>query len=268
MQAREQLLKQGFTTIPQVLNAAEVKQVRQQLIEIFNNPSSYEGDLLAKGSQGSVYLDMYSRYPQFHWIFTSDRFVNGMRSILGDDFLYLPESALHHAGYTGWHKDTNAQEKAGHDFHWQDDFEVVQVGIYLQDNDPEYAGGLDVIPGSHKVRNVSPQKKSKIGSLADRFLNKLKKQPQEYSVPSKAGDVAVFNLRTDHRATQPKSTPIPPEHAKYAIFIVCSRNNGHAKRYIDYVRTRPDYAFLKGFAYSPDLLAKGKSKGLSFFNPA
>jgi hypothetical protein len=193
MNKSEQLEKKGYVVLPNVLSADEVKSVRARLKEIFSKESIFPGDLHANGKIGFVYADVFNRYPELNWIFQKEELLSGLRSLLGDDFVFLPESALHHAGYGGMHKDTNAQEKAGYTFHWDNDFNVVQVGIYLQDNHPEYAGGLDVIPGSNHVRwGVQP---NKLASIIKRNWNRLARKiglrSSQKSLFTKAGDAAV-----------------------------------------------------------------------------
>jgi len=269
MNKSEQLEKKGYVVLPNVLSADEVKSVRARLKEIFSKESIFPGDLHANGKIGFVYADVFNRYPELNWIFQKEELLSGLRSLLGDDFVFLPESALHHAGYGGMHKDTNAQEKAGYTFHWDNDFNVVQVGIYLQDNHPEYAGGLDVIPGSNHVRwGVQP---NKLASIIKRNWNRLARKiglrSSQKSLFTKAGDAAVFNLRTDHGATQPKVERIPDEFSKFAIFVVCSRNNKHAITYTNYIKSRGDYVYLKEYGYSQDFLRSAQRHGMRFLDP-
>jgi hypothetical protein len=86
------------------------------------------------------------------------------------------------------------------------------------------------------------------------------------SIPNKAGDLVIFHLRVNHTATQ-KRVPAPPhefpeERQKIAVFAAYGRNNAHVKAYHDYIASRPDYVYLKNFAYPEDLLSEAHRAGL------
>ena len=72
----------------------------------------------------------------------------------------------------------------------------------MQDNDPEFGGGIDVVPGSHKLlfRTGINRLDGKIrlfkGKLGVFFNNK--------TVPIKKGDVVIFHSFLMHAATHPK----------------------------------------------------------------
>jgi hypothetical protein len=83
-----------------------------------------------------------------------------LRKLLGNDFVVLRECAAHFQGFGGWHKDTTSQEFAGHLFQWSENYLMVEVAYYLQDNDEEYGGGLDVEPGSHRKPDSHVVKRS------------------------------------------------------------------------------------------------------------
>jgi hypothetical protein len=198
------------------------------------------------------------------WVPTYPPVVAVLRGLLGRDFVFLPESAVHDSGYGGWHKDTGAQERAGLTFHWEPDFRMVQVALYLQDNTPAAGGGLDVIPGSHLRRDQCGEFRER-GGLRDWLQARLWGAVRgcAYSVPSAAGDLVLFHYRLDHRATQPAAQPVPPEHRKLAIFFACSANNRHVRKYIDFIACRPEYHYLKDHRYPDNLLRAAREQHLT-----
>ena len=139
---------------------------------------------------------------------------------------------------------------------------MVQCAIYFQDND-EYGGGLDVVPGSHTEPDHTPPA-PKV-TFVDRVRGKLgfpkksappPEEPNAITIPSKAGDLVIFNVLTNHQATQPRicgTNEIPEERRKFALFFVCAVNNEHAERYVEFITGQ--YAHLRtGHTYPDDLL--------------
>jgi hypothetical protein len=267
MNYRSLLQKQGYICIPNVLSTEEVRTAREILIKIFAEKSEYEGDINQQAEIAKIYIDIFSRYKDLRWILFNPKMLEVLRGALGEDFIFIPETAIHDSGFGGWHKDTSSQEIAGQTFHWDDDFLMVQVGIYLQDNTAEYGGGLDVIPKSHKLSDRYAKKvKPTIGEkLRNKLFNlKLVSNPyQAVTLPTKAGDMVVFNLKLDHKATHPKIKPVPDKNRKLSIFMVCSVNNKHARAYTDYINSRPDYHYLKGHKYPEELLQEAKKHAIN-----
>src|SRR5262245_34932698 len=123
----------GYLIVPSVLTPDQVRRLRASLESIFSR-SPAPGDTL------SIRNDVFARYPELWWMLTEPNVVSSLRGLLGDDFVYFPESAAHDHSFGGWHKDTTTGEQAGEDFHLQPDFLMVQTGFYLQDNG-QYGGG-------------------------------------------------------------------------------------------------------------------------------
>jgi hypothetical protein len=264
MTHNELLKAQGYVVIPQVLSQEEVRKARSILTQIFSKKSNYEGDLYRTSEEGgSVYIDIFSRYKELRWILFNPKFIEGLSSALGKDFVVLPDAAMHDSQYGGWHKDTTSQERNGHTFHYEQDFQVVTTAIYLQDNSAEYGGGLEVVPHSHTEKtDPFATKPTLIERIKNKLMNSVERKEMkfenQYSVPTKAGDMVIFNLRLTHRATYPEINPVPAEHRKFAIFTICSANNKHARAFTDYIKSRPDYLHLRNHKYPPELLEESK----------
>jgi hypothetical protein len=268
---RASLRQHGYAVLPKVFEPAVALDLRKELLRIFAEPSPYEGDLNAHADYKRAFFDAFNRYPALRWVPFHPPLLAALRGLLGDDFVWIPEVGIHDSGYGGWHKDTTAQEVAGHRFQWEPDFGVVQVAIYCQENDPLHAGGLDVIPGSHRL----PDRIIKFGGgvaqrLAARVRYRLKTMNDDRrreTLHHKLGDVVVFDYRLDHRATQPRVLPIPPHYRKLAIFSVASRNNRHAQAYLDFISSRQDYKYLRDYADTPELLALAEKAGVTMLQP-
>ncbi len=242
-------LNEGFLIVPNVFSSLEVAQLRATLQAMFRQPASQPGDFDKRATLGSVRFDPFCRHPDLAWVLGHGALVTALKALLGDDFLYLPEMSAHSGGYGDWHKDTTQQEKAGHFFQWSPTYATVEAAIYLQDNGT-WGGGLDVIPGSHRVSDRWVAERSMVEELRARLeRRRLIPRLRGHTIPSKAGDLVIFDFRIDHKASWPRKAGEVPE--KYALFAACSANNEHAQSYLRYIKQRPDYAFLKDHTYSP-----------------
>lgn len=241
---RQSYQDNGFALVKQLLAPETTRHLREELVKAFASETRYPGDIYDNPSLGSIRIDVFNRYPAVWKAIFDSEFLTVLQMLLGEDFVLLPESALHHRGYGTWHKDTDSQQKAGHRFHWEPDCDIVQVAFYLQANTPEYGGGLEVIPGSHRVD-----------------MRWYEESQKGYRVPSEAGDLVIFNTRLDHKACWPTG-PVPVEHEKYAVFFMASRNNAHARQYIDFIRGRSGYLFMDGFSFPEPVQRLTQPRGI------
>jgi hypothetical protein len=247
--------RNGYLLVPNVLTADQVRSLRTALRAKFNTP----GEERLPGDSSQYLFDIFSRHPDLRWLLLHEPTLAALRSLLGEDFVVMREVAAHFQFFSGWHKDTSSQERAGHMFQWDDDYLMVEVTYYLQDNTPEYGGGLDVHPGSHRepdyfIRPSAPS--GRVQRLLGKLIGKGGNDERKFvSIPSKAGDLVIFDFRINHRATQPKRQEIPEASQKMVIFIACSRNTPHVKAYHDFIASRESYVYLQRFAYPDDLVA-------------
>ncbi|MBU6453252.1 MAG: phytanoyl-CoA dioxygenase family protein [Cyanobacteria bacterium REEB67] len=265
---REKFAAQGFAVIPEVLTRAEVDGLRTFLRPLFDLPEEarYPGD------SNKYLFDIYNRYRELHWLLFHERTSEILRSILGNDYVLIREAAAHLENFSGWHKDTTAQERAGFDFQWSPDYLMLEAAFYLQENDPIFGGGLDVEPGSHLLPDPFADAKT-----APTFLDKLLRKPQRkadpgygleessaikniHSIESKPGDLVIFDFRINHRATPRKDKSSQPKIEKMAIFTAFSRNNSHADKYHDFISHRESYRYLQNHQYNDDLKKLSQEK--------
>lgn len=238
---RKQFEEKGFAVFPGVLSADEVARLRRSLEELFAQAPTHAGD------RQEIRNDVYSRYPDLRFLLGHPKILDGLRTILGDDLVSVPEMAVHDSGFGGWHKDTASIDLAGKDFHREPDFRMVQMAIYLQPN-TEYGGGLDIVPGSQ----YDPPPGEKTG-LLKRAKNVIGGR-RPHTIPNQAGDMVMFDMRCDHRATPPTACEpdaLPEEHRKFAIFSVWSSKREHADKYREHIASRKGYDYLEGHSY-PD----------------
>lgn len=249
--------QKGFLLVPNVLSLEEVTFLRKRISEIFETgewkKSTYNTE--------RVLAEVYSVFPEFIDITLKKEVIEILTDLCGTIPVLMPETGIHHQFYTGWHKDTSTMEKAGETFHLQNDCLLLQCGFYLQDNSKTFGGGLTVMEGSHNTSDSFITT-----NIEHSFLDKVKIKTGLYSeeknrkinphrhkiidIPSKAGDFVIFNMKTNHRATQPigeKYDTIPEEISKIAVFNAFARDNFSATEYYRYISSRPEpfYQALK-----------------------
>lgn len=292
-------VQRGFLQVPGALSRAQAGELRQTVEALFAQPSAHPDD----GPKGRE--DLFCRYPELRWLLAHPPIVGALRSLLGDDFLYVHEATAHRDRYAGWHKDTTSQERRGHDFHWQPGFAMVQCAIYLQDN-TSAGGGLSVLPGSHITPDrympfadfpsddprdtprgwgdVEPITRRLLEHLpggghaeriGKRLLQRLGRRVgvpppvhsgiREHAICSQLGDLVMFDMRLDHRGT-----PSAPGAAleKLALFFIVGRNDAYTRRYAQWQRERTDYTWFDGHPdFDPELKAYCAEHGLHLIEP-
>jgi hypothetical protein len=279
---KNQFDRDGYLVVPSVLSLAQIKGLREFLAPKFARPKEER----FPGDTDNILFDLVNRYVETRWLLFHPQVVDTLRSLLGDSYAVIRETSAHHEIFSSWHKDTGAQEAEGHRFQWRQDYLMVEAGFYLQDNTDQYGGGLDVVPGAHRIPDpvtkspaigYKPEERTFVQKIAGRVRSAMKKvwgestakeeQKEEslpgcVSVPTKAGDLLIFDFRINHRAT-PRRVPKPsniPE--KMAIFFACSRNNEHVRAYHDFIASRKDYIYLQNFSYDEDFKRQAKEAGI------
>jgi ectoine hydroxylase-related dioxygenase (phytanoyl-CoA dioxygenase family) len=238
---KEQFRSDGYTVVPGVLSPAEVARTRAFLAAQFD---SGEHELIDE--EGAL-VDVLTRFEELRFLLANDRLVGSLRSLLGEEFVLFPISAAHDSVFGIWHKDTTAPERAGLDFHHQPDFLMAQVALYLQDNG-EHGGGLRIVPGSHRESDRAA-KRNQSRSLRNRVAHRLEQarcDRRAIDIPSKAGDLLMFDFRLNHKGTPPSGPvqDIPPDHRKFAIYLPCSASNEQARAYQRYLESCDYYTHL------------------------
>jgi hypothetical protein len=246
-QQKQRFEEDGYLLIPGVLNDVEVAKLRKALLDHF------EIHLDTTKSEPQFLTDIFSRFPDIRWVLFHDGLLAALRELLGEDFAVLRESAVHLNNFSsGWHRDTHSQEQAGKTFHWNDDYLMVEAALYLQENDDEFGGGLDIYPGSHRVPDDPP---GGLLTTVSAQRTRLFGDKGFVRVRSKPGDLVIFHFRARHRSTPSKHQTPPPDRQKIALFMACSRNNSYVDLYHDYLESRPhSYEYLKGFSYPSEML--------------
>jgi ectoine hydroxylase-related dioxygenase (phytanoyl-CoA dioxygenase family) len=166
---REQVLRDGYVCIPELFTTEEIERLNEAVKEHFRDHGQ-------RMSFGLTQPDAMSRIPAIRWLLTHEKLLAAFREIAGSDQVQFTfHSDAHSNLIGGWHTETQAyfspEETRGHAF------QVYKVGIYLQDHLGN-GQGLTVSAGSHQSEKIE--------------VSKIR------PVPTKAGDVIIFDVRILH----------------------------------------------------------------------
>jgi hypothetical protein len=226
----------GFVVVPQVFDQAEIAELRRAAIAQFpDNRPPFESKFSSTA--------LFQR--PFQLVYRNRKFIQAMRAVLGEDFIFVNEFALHDSFYVGWHTDTATLEgKGNHEFNWSPSFCVVQTAIYLQDNN-EHGAILDVVPGSH-LRDCP----FAAAMRREHGLPNVNRKPEAVdpyqdavSVPGRAGDLIFFHLRLWHRSARRSSEAKSDVDRKFAMYMIAGANNAQTRQYRTWL---DDYARMNG----------------------
>lgn len=299
----------GFAIFENVLTSEEVLIFRNECERLVQQKK-----IISQGDNDHIRNNVLMRSQIVQNTFLQEKVINAIKHICGEGFCVLPEISIMRSQYGGWHKDTTSVELFGYDFHKNSNFRVVNVAIYCQDNG-EYGGGLDVVPGSHKTEDSFVDyyrtqanntatatakeerlQQSKFGIsglkkmvkdflrsnkllpakyLRKETVNKVEypldssdTRPGKYKIPSKRGDIVIFDLRMDHKASWPKREFDPLTISeKYAFFAICGANNEATFKYRDYLlkraETQESYKYLNNYEVPAPLVEFADANNIS-----
>lgn len=218
--------KDGYLHLPGVYTEDDVKHARA-LIEEYTDAGGWEK---APFYDDGVTTDIYELIPGLAAIAFNDNYIQAMIDLFSPESVILAEPAIHRGRYYYWHKDCTFLDEQGETFHWESSFQAAMTVLYLQENHPDYGGGITVVPRTHS----EPDFYHKIPrmSLLERGFLKMKKilkishfdylerHPEIFPIPTKVGDLLVLDMRLDHKGT-PAKKAVP--YTKYGIMnIACS----------------------------------------------
>ena len=203
--------KNGFILLKNVFSEERCDQLRTQILNKFDELKAIDPQQIDHALTQSQVFSI----PKFWDFLVHEKVVQALKIILESKYSLIPNFSVQKNKFGliqpsiakipipnryGWHVDSGG-EPFDPD-HLAPDYQFVKCGLYLQDNDPEFGGGIDVVPGSHKLlfRTGINRLDAKIrlfkGKLGVFFNNK--------TVPIKKGDVVIFHSFLMHAATHPK----------------------------------------------------------------
>jgi hypothetical protein len=220
-----------------VLDRQEVALVRSALDRAF-------GNALVRDLPTLVSTEMIKHEPIWRTLF-KERVVNSLRAALGPELCYQHDLDVQRNSfgligsklYTGWHMDAGSE--TGNDYLRAADYRFAKCGIFLQDFDNDWGGGIRVKPKSHRGL-FEPNGFKRRLFFCRRALNRialmLRMDVDTFEVPTYAGDLCFFDSRLLHASIPPSRENIksigydrkpeirlfwpdvPQEHTKYVIY--------------------------------------------------
>ncbi|MDT0214828.1 hypothetical protein Q9R29_13120 [Rothia sp. ARF10] len=210
----------GYAILRDVYTPEEVERMRAEVSEHCGRGGG--GDLMSG--------------PLKH-VLTDGRMARVAQKLLDTDTVIYggDSSATINGKIRAWHKDnTDRQDPDAPD--WDDQYTQLRFGVYLQDH-VTHSGGLNLKVGSHLECDLT--------------------SGETIYVKNNPGDMLVWSMRMTHsgagtllkdpnaRFPEPDewnafpADQVAPEHAeRMAIFAHLGADDKHARRYLDYLKTR------------------------------
>jgi hypothetical protein len=222
--------RDGFVVVRDVLSPTEVRQLRGA-IESHATRAKNLGHVLRSNSGEIVPVCDLLGQPGVGWLLSDARLVEIARRLIGrQDLVYFGDSGSMVGGeLRGFHKD-NAVRDTANDPDWLSPYTLIRMGLYLQDHS-RHSGGLKVRRSSHLHADVTS------GSIVD--------------VPTRAGDVVVWSLRTTHSGFTVRVRGLPFVHLqprfegrlprwlrtpqpclRIAAFVTFGTDDAHLRNYV------------------------------------
>ncbi|WP_298332982.1 class I SAM-dependent methyltransferase [Asticcacaulis sp.] len=272
---RHELTLRGFTVLKDIYAADAAGDIRQMAEAIFARPDSLDPSL---GDSTHVRNNALARFDDISRVLMNDRMLTAIQRIVGDGGYILPVNALCQDRYSTWHKDVHGLEKRGYDFHWKtEDLGLYTVIVYQQESSREQGGGLDIIPGSHRVRDRYSYEAGDGGQVA---LGELAYDPALVrTLQSSPCDVIIFDVRCDHRGSWPddwgphrSGTRENKEIRKYLFSFKIMKQGPAVADYMGYflrlATELPDFRYLWETRPPSTLAQRCANFGLCYLDPA
>ena len=251
----EQYFDLGYLHVPNVYTPEEVEQCRA----IIDEDQVSGGWQTAPYSTDSVTTDIYERLPALSNIIFNSNYVSIVKQLFAEEPIIIAEPAVHKSRYYYWHKDSTFITEQGEDYHLNKKFQAAMTVMYLQENHPDFGGGITLIPGSQWTEDY-PARIPEM-SLLERGVLKLKKtlrlsyfdkldqHKDLLPIPTKLGDVLFIDMRLDHKGTPAKkASPL----TKYGIMNIACKGEEDARKLQRTLRNRDSGYYKNYLRHEPD----------------
>lgn len=265
--------QEGYVIVHNIYTKDEIDNLRNFFKEKFNN-GFWE---ISKYNSSTIINDIYHHFPEMVNIIFNSSYIGAVKDILGKKTICIPECCVHHNRFFDWHRDTTIMESTGERLHRAENSLILQCCIYFQDNSSD-GGGLTLVPKSQKKDDRFV--KIYYGNLIDKLFYKIlkilhcstfhliEKSENPINIPTKIGDILIFNNQLDHRATFLRSKNGKPKHSnneKFAIFNAFCNKSNLASAYLNSLKKpNEQYAkFLRQTTTAPALIKRAKELDFS-----
>jgi phytanoyl-CoA dioxygenase PhyH len=241
----------GIVLVRDVLNRDEVRAVRGELDRAFAGEGLRNSSVMCPTE---LHL-----YPLIWSAIFKSRIVRALNAALGPELRYYQDLHVARNSYgqcgwkrhTGWHMDSGSE--GANAYLRAPGYRFAKCGIFLQDFDNGWGGGIRIKPKSHRG-HAEPAGLRRRLFFARRAMNRAASIAHldfdTLYVPVRAGDFCFFDSRLLHSSVPPSRenikrigydrTPdiqgfwrdIPPEHTKYVLYWDAS----NADMVVDFMR--------------------------------
>lgn len=237
--------KNGYLIVRNVFEPERLLAARERISALFAQGVYRQ----APHSNPHIINDLYRFAPELLPLIFTEKFFAAVRVLLGPEAAWIPECAAHRERFFGWHKDSSGVERAGMRSHRDYAPPLLTAAVYFQDNGPG-AGGLTVAPGTQRepdrtLHYYSPKFRHRLKNKMLKWLgrsefDRLERHPATIDLPSRLGDLVLFDIRLSHRATFPREKA-PQE--KLAVFNAFVRDDAVGREFLAFQKCRPEPHF-------------------------
>jgi hypothetical protein len=227
----------GIVLVRNALDPEEVCAVRAELDRAFADRRLREGSVMCP-------TDVLS-HPLIWSTLFKRRIVHALHAALGPELCYHQDLHVARNSYgqsgwkrhTGWHMDSGSE--GANAYLRAADYRFAKCGIFLQDFDNGWGGGIRIKPKSHRGHAEPEGLRRRLFSARRAFTRAaaiVHLDLDTLQVPARAGDLCFFDSRLLHSSVPPSREnirrigydrrpdiqgywrDIPPEHTKYVIY--------------------------------------------------
>lgn len=199
----------GFVVVRSVLGLDELSLVRAELDRAFDSAQLRDLPVMCS-------TELLKHEVIWRCLF-NDGVVSSLRAALGPELCYQNDLDVQRNSYgqaglqrrRGWHTDADSETQNA--YLRSPEYRFAKCGIFLQDFDNGWGGGIVVRPRSHRRFLESDPLKRQLFTLKrafDRLAIRVDTNIGSLHVPTRAGDLCFFDSRLLHSSVLPSAANI------------------------------------------------------------
>jgi len=239
---RETYERDGFLVVPNLFSAAEVAEMRAELVRLEGVDTDHLVRERGTGTAKTIYrmheTDGPTSSPPFIRAARSERLLASAQALLGDPDLYIHHTKCNrkaaidgsvwqwHQDYGTWQRDGIAEPR-------------LTTAMIMLDRATESNGCLYFIPGSHRLGSLDPEFDDHTTAYSfwvvpkQQMMDIMEKSPEPVAITGEPGTVVFFHCNLLHGSGHNLS-----RFDRWQIYFVY---NPVSNRPQDVAKPRPDY---------------------------